>query len=54
MFYFINRLFVRLLLIKVCERDEEIVGFSVFFWVKRFGKIMEKFFKIVGEIIRIG
>lgn len=54
MLYLINRLLVRLLLIKVCERDEEIPGSSASLWAKQFGKIMEKLPKTVGEIIRIG
>ena len=52
--FFLYRLLVRLLLIKVCERDEEVSGASASLWAKRFGKMIENLPKTVGEIVRIG
>ena len=43
-----------MLLIKVCERNEEVFGPLASLWAKRLGKIMEKLTKTVGEIVGIG
>ena len=43
-----------MLLIKVCERNEEVSGPLASLWTKRLGKIIEKLPKTVGEIVRIG
>jgi len=48
------RLLVRLLIIKVAEREEEVCANSATLWAKRFSKIMEMLPKTVGEIIRVG
>lgn len=45
---------VRLLIIKVCEREEEVSANTATLWAKRFAKIMEMLPKTVGEIIRVG
>ena len=49
-----SRLLVRLLLIKVCEREEELDANTATLWAKRFAKIMEMLPKTVGEIVRVG
>ena len=43
-----------MLLIKICERNEEVSGPLASLWAKRLGKIMEKLPKTVGEIVCIG
>ena len=48
------RLLVRLLTIKVCEREEEVSANTATLWAKRFAKIMDMLPKTVGEVIRVG
>ena len=48
------RLLVRLLTIKVREREEEVSANTATLWAKRFAKIMEMLPKTVGEVIRVG